>query len=97
MEKIPARDLAQFFRDSAGKSPEDTKIMYEKILTSFASEEGFFAADGVFLPLSVWKTRGFDITRTAPDISVPCGMPPIAHICNCALRHAAHDETHARE
>ena len=91
MGSIPKDDVEAFFKDSSGMTPADTKARYTEMVSRYEVAEEFFACDGEFLPLSVWRTRGFDSDRTLYDQSlreVLCESV-FRHSSTNHLRHAA--------
>ena len=54
------QDQEKFYSESKGQHPSVTKNAYLKVTKRYLIEEHTYAHDGEYLPLSVWKSRGFD-------------------------------------
>ena len=61
---IPPTDLQAFFAETHGKNPKETPAAFDAKLSHYHTAKGSFAFNGEFLPLGVWRTRGFDADRT---------------------------------
>ena len=87
-EGIPQTDLQAFFADNYGKNPRGTRAAFDAKLSHYHTAEESFAFNGEFLPLGVWRTRGFDADRTflldacaimsIYEHSACCGIPLVA-------------------
>ena len=64
---MPAEKLAEFMRSSASKCPEKISADARAVHDQYKVVERTFAEDGQYLPLSVWKTQGFDIDTIVRD------------------------------
>eukprot|EP00929_Paragymnodinium_shiwhaense_P038315 TRINITY_DN20261_c0_g2_i3.p1 TRINITY_DN20261_c0_g2~~TRINITY_DN20261_c0_g2_i3.p1 ORF type:complete len:671 (-),score=238.49 TRINITY_DN20261_c0_g2_i3:175-2187(-) len=67
LSHIPPHILNEFFRTSARETPDGIKAKGEKLMKSYTVNEEFFAENGSFLPLSVWKTKGFSEAKILQD------------------------------
>ena len=62
-ERLSPELKKNFFKDIAEKNASDTIAYAKRSLTKFEQHQKFYEEKGQFLPLSVWATKGFDITH----------------------------------
>ncbi len=66
-EGLPENLKMEFMKGIKSMTAKDAKAKAEAMIKEHAMEEEFYEASGQFLPLSVWKTQGFDENRIAAN------------------------------
>ena len=58
--QIPEKDRQEFFRNSDGCSSDELVSKAKNVLEGYTVKEKFYSNGGSFLPLGVWKSKGYN-------------------------------------